>query len=40
MVFSKSVVQDLSGCQKFNVLGALNTINHELVTIRNKTYIN
>lgn len=29
-----------SGCQRFNVLGALNAITHELITVTNETYIN
>jgi len=29
-----------SGRQRFNVLGALNAITHELITVTNETYIN
>ena len=40
MVFQRIFVKDPSGSQRFNVLGDLNAITHELVTITNKTYIN
>jgi hypothetical protein len=33
-------VRSASGRQRFNVLGALNAISHELVTISNHAYIN
>lgn len=33
-------VKSASGRKRFNVLGALNAISHELVTISNHTYIN
>lgn len=33
-------VRSTSGRQRFNVLGALNAITHELVTVTNHTYIN
>lgn len=33
-------VQAPSGRQRFNVLGALNAMTHELITITNETYIN
>ena len=33
-------IQAPSGRQRFNVLGALNAITHELITITNETYIN
>ena len=33
-------VKSASGRKRFNVLGALNAINHELITISNHSYIN
>ena len=33
-------IQAPSGRQRFNVLGALNAITHELITVTNDTYIN
>jgi len=38
--FHRVFLKAPSGRQRFNVLGALNAITHELVTITNKTYIN
>jgi len=33
-------IQAPAGRQRFNVLGALNAITHELITVTNDTYIN
>ncbi len=33
-------IQSPSGRQRFNVLGALNAVTHELITVTNDTYIN
>jgi hypothetical protein len=33
-------VKSGSGRQRFNVLGALNALTHELITVTNETYIN
>ena len=38
--FTRLFIQAPAGRQRFNVLGALDAINHELVTITNDTYIN
>lgn len=38
--FTRLFVKAASGRKRFNVLGALNAITHELVTITNDTYIN
>lgn len=38
--FAKISVRAPSGRQRFNVLGALNAVTHELVTVCNDTYIN
>ncbi len=38
--FTRLFIQAPSGRQRFNVLGALDAINHELLTITNDTYIN
>jgi transposase len=38
--FVRLFVKAPSGRQRFNVLGALNAITHELITITNNTYIN
>lgn len=38
--FQRCFVYSASGRQRFNVLGALNAITHEIVTITNDTYIN
>ena len=37
--FSRMFVKTPSGRQRFNVLGALNAVTHELVTVTNTTYI-
>jgi transposase len=36
----RAFVRTPSGRQRFNVLGALNALTHELVTVTNETYIN
>ena len=33
-------IQSPSGRQRFNILGALNAVTHELITVTNDTYIN
>lgn len=38
--FSRLFIRAPSGRQRFNVLGALNAITHELITVTNDTYIN
>lgn len=38
--FHRRFVYSASGRQRFNVLGALNAITHEVVTVTNDTYIN
>jgi len=38
--FTRLFIQAPAGRQRFNVLGALNAITHELLTITNDTYIN
>ena len=38
--FVKLFIKSPSGRQRFNVLGALNAVTHQLVTITNETYIN
>jgi transposase len=38
--FARVFIQAPAGRQRFNVLGALNAITHELVTVTNETYIN
>jgi transposase len=38
--FERVFVQAPAGRQRFNVLGALNAITHELITVTNDTYIN
>lgn len=38
--FVRVILRAPSGRQRFNVLGALNAITHELVTVTNDTYIN
>ena len=38
--FVKLFVKSPSGRQRFNVLGALNAVTHQLITITNETYIN
>ena len=37
--FTRVLVRAPSGRQRFNVLGALNAITHQLVTVTNETYI-
>jgi transposase len=37
---SRIFIKAPSGRQRFNVLGAINAITHELVTVTNETYIN
>lgn len=38
--FTRVFVKTPSGRQRFNVLGALNAVTHELVTVTNSSYIN
>jgi transposase len=38
--FERVFIQAPAGRQRFNVLGALNAITHELITVTNDTYIN
>jgi len=38
--FARVLVRAPSGRQRFNVLGALNAITHQLVTVTNDSYIN
>lgn len=38
--FERVFIKSSSGRQRFNVLGALNAITHEVITITNETYIN
>jgi len=38
--FARRFIRAPSGRQRFNVLGALNAITHELVTVTNESYIN
>jgi transposase len=38
--FARIFIQAPAGRQRFNVLGALNAITHELITVTNDTYIN
>lgn len=38
--FERVFVKAAAGRQRFNVLGALNAITHELITVTNDTYIN
>ena len=38
--FTRLFIQAPAGRQRFNVLGALDAINHELITVTNDTYIN
>jgi transposase len=38
--FERLFIKSSSGRQRFNVLGALNAITHELVMVTNETYIN
>lgn len=38
--FARVFIRAPAGRQRFNVLGALNAITHELITVTNNTYIN
>lgn len=38
--FSRIFIRAPSGRKRFNVLGALNAVTHELITVCNETYIN
>jgi len=38
--FARCWIKAPSGRQRFNVLGALNAITHEVITVTNLTYIN
>jgi transposase len=38
--FTRIFIRAPSGRQRFNVLGALNAITHELITVTNESYIN
>lgn len=38
--FERLFIKSGSGRQRFNVLGALNVVTHELITVTNETYIN
>ena len=38
--FTRLFIRAPAGRQRFNVLGALNAITHELITVTNATYIN
>jgi transposase len=38
--FERVLVRAPSGRQRFNVLGALNAVTHELITVTNDSYIN
>ena len=38
--FTRVVVRAPSGRQRFNVLGALHAISHQLITVTNESYIN
>jgi transposase len=38
--FARMFVRAASGRQRYNVLGALNAVTHELITVINTTYIN
>ena len=38
--FCRVFIKSPSGRQRFNVLGALNALTHELITVTNTTYIN
>ena len=40
VVFKRLFIKASSGRKRFNVLGALNAVTHELVTVTNDTYIN
>ena len=38
--FTRRWIKSPSGRQRFNVLGAINAVSHQLVTVTNTTYIN
>lgn len=38
--FERLFIKSGSGRQRFNVLGALNAVTHELITVTNESYIN
>ncbi len=38
--FERIFIKSPSGRKRFNVLGALNAITHEVITVTNDTYIN
>jgi hypothetical protein len=38
--FARVLVRAPSGRQRFNVLGALHAITHQLITVTNESYIN
>jgi hypothetical protein len=38
--FERLFIKSGSGRHRFNVLGALNAVTHELITVTNETYIN
>jgi transposase len=38
--FTRVLVRAPSGRQRFNVLGALNAVTHQLITVTNESYIN
>ncbi len=38
--FERVFIKSPSGRKRFNVLGALNAITHEVITVTNETYIN
>jgi len=38
--FTRVLVRAPSGRQRFNILGALNAVTHQLITVTNDTYIN
>lgn len=38
--FKRVFIKSSSGRKRFNVLGALNAITHEVITVTNETYIN
>jgi hypothetical protein len=37
--FTRLIIRSPSGRKRFNVLGALNAITHQLITVTNETYI-
>jgi len=38
--FARHFIKTASGKKRFNVLGALNAISHEMITIKKTSYIN